>query len=36
MTVKILAVVAESATAAACLDAAEAAAHAIHDATVEA
>ena len=36
MTVRLLAVVAESATAPACLDAAEAAGHAIHDADVEA
>lgn len=36
MTVKLLAVIAEAATAPACLDAAEAAAHAIHDASIEA
>ncbi len=35
MTAKLLTVVAESAAAPACLDAAEAAAHAIHDADVE-
>lgn len=36
MTVKLLAVIAESATAPACLDAAEAAGHAVHDASIEA
>lgn len=36
MTVKLLAVIAEAATASACLDAAEAAAHAIRDASIEA
>lgn len=36
MTIKLLAVIAEAATTSACLDAAEAAAHVLKDATIEA